>query len=72
MREYSDDLFDLSKTNAALAEEISGFTSLEQILNWMPTKGIRLSAIDMITQDEFCHDLIVPINEHEFLSFGMT
>jgi hypothetical protein len=72
MSEYADDVKSLAKNSPDIAAELKDFSSLEHILAWLPKKGFPLSTIDMVTQDEFCHDLIVPVNGHGVLSFGMT
>jgi hypothetical protein len=71
--EYSDFLAELKTSHQALAERIGSFTSLEHVLNWLKAEDYPLRQLDMITQDEFCHDLLVPApKSSEFLVFGMT
>ncbi len=56
-----------------LADRIGGFTSLEHVLNWLTGDGYPLGQLDMVTQDEFCHDLLIPLPETvNVLVFGMT
>jgi hypothetical protein len=59
-------LFDTS-----LNHELAGLTSLEKILAWMQTKQLPMEKIDLIAQDEFCHDLYVPW-QGNWLVFGLT
>jgi hypothetical protein len=51
--------------------EWSTLTSLEKILNWMKAQGVPATQIDIIAQDEYCHDLLVPWQDG-WLVFGMT
>jgi hypothetical protein len=71
MRDYPSDLCDLRAANPALADQIANFRTLEHILDWIRREGHSFAALDMVTQDEFCHDLIMPIGA-DWLVFGMT
>jgi hypothetical protein len=46
-------------------------TSLERILDWMQAKQLPLDQLDMVAQDEFCHDLYVRWQDR-WLIFGLT
>jgi hypothetical protein len=50
---------------------IDALTSLEKILNWMQAEQIPAQQLDLIPQDEFCHDLLLPWQDG-WLSFGLT
>jgi hypothetical protein len=49
----------------------SALTSLEKILAWMQATGVAMQNLDLIAQDEFCHDLLVPYQDR-WLVFGLT
>ena len=51
--------------------EFGDLTSLEKILAWMQANGLPLDQLDLIAQDEYCHELIVPWQER-WIVFGMT
>jgi hypothetical protein len=71
--EYADCVRALRPTHAALAEKVAPFTSLRHVLDWLESERYSLGQLDMITQDEFCHDLIFPMaGGPGFLAFGMT
>jgi hypothetical protein len=73
MLEYVDHLEGLRATHPALADELAPFGTLERLLPWLQRRGQDLAALDLITQDEFCHDLLVPLDRpNEWLSIGMT
>ena len=70
---YADFLPALAATHPALAETVAPFRSLEHVLDWLKCDGFDLRALDVIAQDEYCHDLIVPLPDSgEYLAFGMT
>ena len=70
---YPDDLKALQSGDAQLAEELASIASLEKLLPWLQRKGVPLDQLDLFTQDEYTHDLIVPINRGRYwLVFGMT
>ena len=71
MFEYPDDLAELRAANSAIAEKIASFRTLEHVLDWMMRNGLSFATLDMVTQDEFCHDLLMPIG-NDWLVFGMT
>ncbi len=54
-----------------LDAELTGLTSLEKILAWMQANDLPLDQLDLIAQDEFCHDLFVPW-QGGWLIFGLT
>lgn len=51
--------------------EFAKFTSLEKILAWMQANDLPMTQLDLIAQDEFCHDLLIPYRE-QWLVFGLT
>jgi len=54
-------------------ENLNHLTSLEKILVWMSAIKLDLASIDLVAQDEFSHDLIVPLPEDaQFVVFGLT
>lgn len=55
----------------AIAVEVDGLTSLEKILAWMQAHQLPLDQIDLVAQDEFCHELFVPW-QGLWLIFGLT
>ena len=71
MPEYTDDVARLWDALPDLAGRVAGFRTLEHVLDWLKTDGHPLSSLDMVTQDEYCHDLLVPVGA-DWLVFGMT
>lgn len=54
-----------------LDREWPGLTSLEKILTWMQANELPFDRLDLVAQDEFCHDLFIPWQDH-WLIFGLT
>jgi hypothetical protein len=73
MTEYTEHLGRLRTTHPELAAELNPYRTLERLLPWLRRRGQELAALDLITQDEYSHDLLVPLGPSgEWLSFGMT
>jgi hypothetical protein len=70
--EYADHLRKLENVDAPLARALAGFTSMEHVLNWLAHQAAPLDGVDVLAQDEYCHDLILPLPDGRWLSFGMT
>lgn len=56
----------------ALVREVEALGSLERVLGWMQSRGLSLAAMDLVAQDEFCHDLLVPLPDGRWLGIGLT
>ena len=68
---YAQDVATVRASHPDLADRIAGFRTLEHVLDWLKAEGHPLGTLDMVTQDEYCHDLLVPVGP-EWLVFGMT
>ena len=71
MPEYADDVASLRVVHRALADRIAGFRTLEHVLDWLRAEGQSLGTLDLVTQDEYSHDLLLPVGP-DWLTFGMT
>jgi hypothetical protein len=69
---YAEQLVAFVNADPALGAQISALPNLNAILKWVPTAGISLSAIDLIQQDEYCHDVTIPLPDGRWLVFGVT
>ena len=56
----------------ALVREVEALGSLERVLGWMQARGLSLAETDLVAQDEFCHDLLVPLPDGRWLGIGLT
>jgi hypothetical protein len=71
-RDYPADVDLLRSENPHLAEELAGVRSLESVLGWMKRRGLELGSVEIIAQDEFSLDFVVPLPEGPYLLFGIT
>jgi hypothetical protein len=69
--EYANDVASLRSTRLDLADRIAGFRTLEHVLDWLKAEAHPLGSLDLVTQDEYSHDLLVPVGP-DWLAFGMT
>jgi hypothetical protein len=60
----------MGATQPALAAELAPIRTLERLLGWLKARDLDLAALDLIQQDEFSYDLLVP-HGADWLSFGM-
>lgn len=51
--------------------DFAALTSVEKILAWMKANDLPMDQLDLIAQDEFCHDMLVPFRG-QWLAFGLT
>ncbi len=71
--EYADHLPVLAASHPLLAAKLQTFATLEHVLSWLAADQYPLALLDMVTQDEYCHDLLLPLpGTDEWLVLGMT
>ena len=56
----------------ALAGELRDLRGLGGVMAWMTRRGVPLSAAEIIQQDEFSLDFVVPLAGGEHVVFGIT
>ena len=71
MPDFTADVVDLRASHPDLAGRIAEFRTLEHVLDWLKADSHPLRLLDMVTQDEYSHDLLVPVGP-DWLAFGMT
>jgi hypothetical protein len=71
--EYAASLKTLKMGHPALAEEVAPFNTLENVLAWMSQRGLPLGSLEIVAQDEFSHDVLIPLEpKGPWLVFGST
>ena len=55
-----------------IVREISGQCSIRHVVDWLGRHRPPLKIEDMVTQDEFSHDIMVPYREGLFLVYDST
>jgi hypothetical protein len=56
----------------ALIREISGQSSIRHVVDWLGHHQPPLKMEDMVTQDEFSHDIMVPYRDGLYLVYDST
>jgi hypothetical protein len=69
--ELNDHLRRLAESDPALAAELAPLRGLEGIFRWMESRGLPLGELELIAQDEFSHDVLVPLGASTIV-FGIT
>ncbi len=71
--DYTDYLCALGSTHPDLSAELAAFRGLSGVMGWMRSRGLPLSGVEMVQQDECNLDFIVPFDSaDEYLVFGIT
>lgn len=71
--DFAEQLRELRLTDPVLADRVVGLKNLESILAWIPTVGLSLASVDLVQQDEYNYDFLVPLEDGQrCLSFGLT
>ncbi len=69
--DYPDYIAAMAPVEPQLAAELGGFHNLERVLAWMKQRGLPLATLELVTQDEFSHDVRIPL-ENRWLVFGIS
>ena len=48
---------------------VAGHNKVSDIVNWLSSAGRKDARLDMVTQDEFTHDIIVSLDENIYLVY---
>lgn len=72
MTPYPDQLADLTAADPALGAEVGRLRNLEGILKWAPAAGVSLAGLDLVQQDEYSYDFLVPLPDARWLAFAVT
>jgi hypothetical protein len=57
---------------AVLERTFGAFTMLHQVLEWGRTSEPRVEVQDIVTMDEYTHDVLVPVPGGRYLVFDTT
>ncbi len=56
-----------------LAARLEGVNCLEHVLAWVQRSGLRMDGCDVLAQDEYSHDFLIPLGDGgRWVVFGMT
>lgn len=69
---YAEQLDALRTADPELGARVAALRNLEAILKWAPGAGIDFKGIDLVQQDEYSYDLLLPLPGARWLSFGVS
>lgn len=69
---YAEQLAALTESDPALGARVAGLRNLEAILKWAPDAGISFAGIDLVQQDEYSYELLLPLKDSRWLVFGVS
>ena len=72
MTSYPDQLAELAAADPALGAEVSRLRNLEGVLKWAPGYSIPFAGFDLVQQDEYSYDFLVPLPDARWLAFAVT
>ena len=55
-----------------LQNAVAGHATLERVLEWGRAQTPARRVEEIITQDEFTHDVLVPLNNSQYLAYDVT
>ena len=55
-----------------LTTAIQSLRTLADVLAWAPTRHPPRSVVEIVTQDEYTHDVVLPFGGDHFLAFDAT
>jgi len=55
-----------------LQATVAGQATLERVLEWGRTQTPARGVEEIITQDEFTHDMLVPLDNSQYLAYDVT
>jgi hypothetical protein len=71
--EYADYVRQLAQHSPDFAEQVKELRGMGGVMAWMASQGIALSQAEIIQQDEFSLDFVLPLpGEERWLVFGIT
>lgn len=72
MTPYPDQLAALVVAEPVLGAAVAELRNVEGILKWAPGAGVPLAGLDLVQQDEYSYDLLVPLPDARWLTFAVT
>jgi hypothetical protein len=61
-----------SREHPDLAAELAGSRGLSGVMSWMKRHGLALADVDILNQDEFDLDFMIPLRDGRHIVFGIT
>jgi hypothetical protein len=72
MRTYAAYYQTFVRQHPDLAVGLDGVVGLGGVLRWLKGRGIALGTVEVLNQDEFDLDFVIPLGDGRHLVFGIT
>ncbi len=72
MTEYEESFEQFSIAEPELAGKLESVRTLEHVLQWMKQEALPLADVEIIAQDEYSLDFVLPLPDERFLVWGIT
>ena len=59
--QYVDHVRRMGESDPELAAELAELRTLEHVMAWERFRRVNLATVDLVTQDEYSHDFLVPL-----------
>jgi hypothetical protein len=70
--EYASQFAAFAAAHPDLAAGLEGVRGLGGVMEWMKTRGLALADVEILNQDEFALDFVIPLGDGRHLVFGIT
>ena len=58
--------------HAALREQLRGHRTLADVLAWARARTPPVGITEIVTQDEYTHDVVLPLGPRQYLAYATT
>jgi hypothetical protein len=72
MRKYAEYFQVFAQQYPDLAAGLEGVSGLGGVMKWMKRREIAIGSVEILNQDEFDLDFLVPLGDGRTLVFGIT
>jgi hypothetical protein len=70
--EYAQQFEAFAREHPDLAAGLEEVQGLGGVMEWMKSRGLALDSMEVINQDEFSLDVVIPLADWRHLAFGIT
>jgi hypothetical protein len=73
VKDYAEHWAHLAQAEPGLAADLRDLRGLGGVMAWMSSRGLALGHVEIVQQDEFSLDFVIPLHEGgRHLVFGIT
>jgi hypothetical protein len=70
--DYAHHFDTFQREHPELAAGLEGVRGLGGVMEWMKRRGLALGDVEILNQDEFALDFVIPLGDGRNLVFGIT